>query len=34
MERLAARLEPPSLGEGFSRIVTVDARGRVKTAKR
>ena len=34
MERLAARLEPPSLAEGFTRIVTVDARGRVKTAKR
>jgi predicted kinase len=34
MARLAARLEPPSLAEGFSRIVTVDARGRAKTAKR
>ena len=34
MERLAARLEPPSLAEGFRRIVTVDARGRVKTVKR
>ena len=34
MARLAARLQRPSLAEGFSRIVTVDARGQVKTAKR
>ena len=34
MERLAARLEPPQLQEGFRRIVTVDARGRLVRAPR
>jgi predicted kinase len=34
MERLAARLEPPQLAEGFCRIVRVDARGRVVKASR
>jgi predicted kinase len=30
MQRLAARLRPPSLAEGFSRITVIDARGRRK----